>query len=91
MPFLRANTVKRQCVGKDKCDVCQFEYAASDRVITLPCKHFFHSGLPHPSPSASSPPRPAHLSLLQEAKRSRGDRLRVAGGVLQMSVGICAQ
>lgn len=36
--------VRRQCVGHDKCDVCQFEYSASDRVINLPCKHFFHSG-----------------------------------------------
>jgi hypothetical protein len=95
MQWLRANTVKRQCVGKDKCDVCQFEYAASDRVITLPCKHFFHSGLPYPSPSSHPPPSPRpslFLSPLQEAKPSaRGVGLRVAGVVLQMSVGICAQ
>eukprot|EP00802_Teleaulax_amphioxeia_P019278 Tamp_19505.p1 GENE.Tamp_19505~~Tamp_19505.p1 ORF type:complete len:187 (+),score=40.15 Tamp_19505:65-562(+) len=44
MRSFREAPVPRQCVGKDKCDVCQFEYAASDRVIHLPCKHMFHSG-----------------------------------------------
>jgi len=54
--------VKRQCVGKDKCDVCQFEYAATDRVITLPCKHFYHSGFWH----LAFPPRQLNNAALTQ-------------------------
>ena len=34
--------VDRRAVGREKCHVCQMEYASSDLVMQLPCQHCYH-------------------------------------------------
>ncbi|EKX35806.1 hypothetical protein GUITHDRAFT_79449 [Guillardia theta CCMP2712] len=34
--------IHRAKARKDKCHICQCEYETTDKILTLPCKHFFH-------------------------------------------------